>query len=142
MMTMKTTLFALFLSAITFAPSCLAFVPSSSATTTTSTRSSLPSSVAKLGTNEGSLSPLPKKHSSSSSSSSLSLLYKQHQCNVGRMRVGRLRYGNLDDHESAEPLQFSAQDLARIAEISTRGTTMPIVILDSVLPGQQFYNKR
>jgi hypothetical protein len=44
--------------------------------------------------------------------------------------------------EDAEPLQLSTFDIERLAELRTRGTTMPIVILDSVLPGQKFFFKR
>eukprot|EP00339_Tiarina_fusa_P002967 CAMPEP_0117020352 /NCGR_PEP_ID=MMETSP0472-20121206/15487_1 /TAXON_ID=693140 ORGANISM="Tiarina fusus, Strain LIS" /NCGR_SAMPLE_ID=MMETSP0472 /ASSEMBLY_ACC=CAM_ASM_000603 /LENGTH=303 /DNA_ID=CAMNT_0004725545 /DNA_START=53 /DNA_END=964 /DNA_ORIENTATION=- len=43
--------------------------------------------------------------------------------------------------EDAEPLQLSTFDIERFAELKTRGTTMPIVILDSVLPGQTLFFK-
>ena len=60
----------------------------------------------------------------------------------------RLHYTNhlQDDYwdraEAAEPLPLSTQDLDRFSEMSSRGTTMPVVILDCILPGQKIYFQR
>lgn len=47
-----------------------------------------------------------------------------------------LRDSHDDNSEAAMPLQFSASDLARIASIKSRHVTMPLLIMDAIVPGQ------
>jgi hypothetical protein len=47
-----------------------------------------------------------------------------------------------DSEASAQPLPYSTRDLERLAELKTREITVPIVILDSILPGQKLHFQR
>ena len=113
------------------ASSCWAFTSTTSSSTAAAGKNILPS--------------VPKSSLPSSLSSPLSTRIGNDDGN-GRRSSSRteLHYHNFaaDDHENAEPLRMSALDLERFANIKTRGKTMPIVILDSVLPGQKYYFKR
>jgi hypothetical protein len=51
-------------------------------------------------------------------------------------------WGEEDSAASAQPLPYSPKDLERLAELKTREITIPIVILDSILPGQKLYYQR
>ncbi len=48
----------------------------------------------------------------------------------------------LDRADAAEPLSLSTKDLERLSELKTRGMTMPIVIMDVILPGQKLHFQR
>lgn len=43
----------------------------------------------------------------------------------------------LDQADAAEPLPLTVEDLRMLAEFQTRTVTIPIVLLDSILPGQE-----
>jgi hypothetical protein len=43
----------------------------------------------------------------------------------------------LDSADAAEPLPLTVDDLRMLTELQTRTLTMPIVLLDSILPGQE-----
>jgi hypothetical protein len=49
---------------------------------------------------------------------------------------------SLDSAEAAEPLPLSTEDLKRLTEMKNRAATMPVVIMDSILPGQKLYFQR
>jgi hypothetical protein len=48
----------------------------------------------------------------------------------------------LDRADAAEPLSLSTKDLERLSELKTRAMTMPIVIMDVILPGQKLHFQR
>jgi hypothetical protein len=43
----------------------------------------------------------------------------------------------LDSADAAEPLPLTVDDLRMLTELRSRTLTMPIVLLDSILPGQE-----
>jgi hypothetical protein len=50
-----------------------------------------------------------------------------------------LRDSQDDSSEAAVNLSFSASDLARMASIKSRHVTMPLLIMDSIVPGQTMF---
>lgn len=54
-----------------------------------------------------------------------------------------LAYNDFDDSpEAATPLRLSAMDLDLMKEIKSRSLTMPVLILDAMLPGQKLTLQR
>eukprot|EP00546_Thalassionema_frauenfeldii_P001545 CAMPEP_0178936270 /NCGR_PEP_ID=MMETSP0786-20121207/25082_1 /TAXON_ID=186022 /ORGANISM="Thalassionema frauenfeldii, Strain CCMP 1798" /LENGTH=267 /DNA_ID=CAMNT_0020614659 /DNA_START=310 /DNA_END=1113 /DNA_ORIENTATION=+ len=56
---------------------------------------------------------------------------------IKRKRSPALNYNWEDSAEAAEPLPLSIEDLKILSEMRTRRVTIPIVLLDSLLPGQE-----
>jgi hypothetical protein len=59
-----------------------------------------------------------------------------------KIHKSELRYSWEEDSAGAQPLPYSPKDLDRLAELKTREITVPIVILDSILPGQKLHFQR
>ena len=53
-----------------------------------------------------------------------------------------LRLSGDDSPEAAKPLQLSIKDLERLADVKSRSVTMPIMIMDAMLPGQKLVFSR
>jgi hypothetical protein len=54
-----------------------------------------------------------------------------------------LAYDDLDDSpEAATPLRLSVKDLELMTEMKSRSLTMPVLILDAMLPGQKLTLQR
>jgi hypothetical protein len=54
-----------------------------------------------------------------------------------------LAYNDFDDSpEAATPLQLSVKDLELMTEIKSRSLTMPVLIIDAMLPGQKLTLQR
>ena len=54
-----------------------------------------------------------------------------------------LAYNDFDDSpEAATPLCFSTKDLELMKEMKSRSLTMPVLILDAMLPGQKLTLQR
>lgn len=53
-----------------------------------------------------------------------------------------LRDSEDDSADAAMPLPFSAADLQRLASLKSRHTTMPLLIMDALVPGQTMVFER
>lgn len=61
---------------------------------------------------------------------------------IKRKQKSALKYNWEDSAEAAEPLPLSIEDLKILSEMRTRRVTIPIVLLDSLLPGQEILFSR